>query len=185
MTYAATLAWPAAGAIAVLSPQLTRWWLDRSFADLVPAAVAAMALVVVVTPASGALYVISGAGRVRDVVGAQVRAAPVNVALSLVLLPVLGVGAVFVGTLVSSALVVHRYLEVAADVADVTPLSLVHALVRPLGLATASTAVLALAQASPLDDVGLVAVGVACALAVGVAAIAWVVPRRDLRHVFG
>jgi len=184
LAYVAVLVWPIAITVAVFTPQVVHLWLRRGdFPDVGAAMALAMVLIVAMTPGAAAAYVFAGADVVARAVGAMVRFAPVNLAVSVALLAPLGVSAVFVGTLVATVLLLPRYLTVMTEVTGTSPSVLLAELRRPAVMITVLTAVFVAVRLARLGDAVVIGVVAVSAVAYAAAALRWAVPTRDLRRL--
>lgn len=174
-TCAALLTWPAAAALALLGPEVLRAVVGHDPPGGAAALAAAMVLIVVVTVPTGAFYVLTGTGRVGDVVRVQALALPLNVAVSVSLVRPFGVAVVFVGSAMAEIVTMPRYVRVLRELSQASPRELLGGLARPAVLAAAFALALAGIQLAALTDVITLVAGAACAAVYAVAALMWVV----------
>lgn len=161
--------WPVAIVIGVYGAPAVRRVVGAPLPGLGPALAFAMALVVVMAPSAVVYYVITGAGRISDVVRVQAWASVMNLAVGVALVTSVGVSAVFVGSLLGTVLVTGRYLDVTAEVLGTDRLDLLRPLAKPSLLAAALAAVLLVSRWLAQGD-GAVALVVVSSLAAYVVA---------------
>lgn len=147
--------WPVAIVIGVYGAPIVRRVVGAPLPGLGAALAVAMTLVVIMTPSAVVYYVITGAGRIGDVLRVQAWAAVINFGVGITLVKGLGVAAVFVGSLVATVLVSGRYLSVTAEVLGADRLKLLRPLARLPVLAAALATVLLLSRLLALGDEGI------------------------------
>jgi O-antigen/teichoic acid export membrane protein len=176
--YVSFTVWPLSALIAVFPDEALGAWLRAPFAAGVsPLRVAALLVIVISIPAV-ALYVVAGAGRVGDVLGAQVAAAPVNLFVSVALVRPFGVSGVFVGTFVATLVITRRYLAVVAETVGTPVKRLVRTLLWPAALNLALVAFIVVGRLVLARPYEVILAGIAC-LAYGAVAISRM-PTDDL-----
>ena len=179
--YVALVIWPLAVVGAFLADEIIRLWAGRPIAGAVPALVTAMVLVAVQLPAATAFYVVVGAGKVRDVLRIQVLGVTVNLLLSATLVFVVGVSAVFVGTIAATAIITPVYLSVTARLTDTHVAALVGRLPRAAVGAAAVAVVLGGARLADISGGVLLGVTALVGAVYLVAVVTVLIPRDELR----
>jgi O-antigen/teichoic acid export membrane protein len=182
-TYATTLTWPGCVAVAMLAPEVVHVWIGRPLPAIWSTLIVTMALVAATTVPSSLMYVIIGADRVGSVLRVQLVAVVVNVAVSIGLLHLVGVGAVFLGTIAGTVLLALRSSQVVAEVTGGRLMDGWRGIARPLLLSMVLTAALAAARGAGIHGTALLVTGAFALAAYGAVALAWVLPREDLRHL--
>lgn len=181
--YVTVIVWPVAATLAIFAPEIVRVWFRSEPPDVWPATALAMALIVTTTVPTCFIFVIVGAGRVGDVLRVQVWAAVVNLAISVGLLRPIGIGAVFLGSVVGGVLVAVRSSRVVADIIGGRRGDGWHGTAGPAALVVALVAAFGMLRLTGLGGVALGAAMVGLLGLYALNAVLWLVPRKDIRHL--
>jgi O-antigen/teichoic acid export membrane protein len=182
LLYIAVIVWPLTIATAIFAGPILDIWVGDRVSGAVRPLVTAMLLVMVLGPSVAALYVITGAQRVRAVLGAQAAGAAINFVVGVTLVRSFGVAAVFLGSIVGTLVSTRSYLRVVGDLAGVTIAKLLAA-VNGVAVAVAVVAVLlGLVRVTTTGAASAALAGAALAV-YGAVALAYLVPRLDLRRL--
>jgi O-antigen/teichoic acid export membrane protein len=170
--YTTMAAWLVAAGAAVLAAPLLRLWLDESGSGAVGLAVLAVAASAVAAPAQVSSSLLVGIGRTGDILRAALIAIVVNLALSAVLIHLVGAIGTFVGTLAANLLIVPLLVRPALARAGVGWAELARSAILPAAAPAIGFGSVALAvRLLGLSDLLTVIVAVAGGGVIGAAAL--------------
>jgi O-antigen/teichoic acid export membrane protein len=183
--YSLLVTLPVAAGAAVLAGPLIRVWLGTGYEPAAGLAAVALLSVIVASPVQVGSNLLLGVGRAADILRAAGAAIVVNLALSLILVHVIGIVGVFEATLIASAVMVPTLARAALRTVGSTFASFLREAVLPvLPPVAALVATAGLVVALGLTDVvTLVAGTLGGGLAYALVALRWTVHRDELAEL--
>jgi len=181
----AAAVWLAAAFAIVFRTSIITRWLHDEPSGISGAWVAALALAAVSVPATAASVVIAGANRLFEVLRLQIVLAALNLAIGIALVNVIGVSAVFVGSIVAMVLMTPRELALTAEVTATSRRALLGDLDRVVLLAAGAGLAFVAIRVTGVPDAVALVLAAAVVVGYGVLLATWVIPRDELRRLLG
>ncbi len=141
--YSLLMTYPVAVGATILAPDLVHVWVGPAFAAAAGLIALAMLDVVVTAPMQTISNVLIGVGRAPEVVKAALGAVIINLAVSLVLVHLIGTAGVFMGTLVAACFLVPALARAGFRLVDLGTIEFLRAAVWPAVVACLPMAVVA------------------------------------------
>lgn len=183
--YSVLLTLPLVAAVAVLSAPFIGAWVGDDLSEAAGLTQLAVLYVAVVAPIQAASNHLQGVGKAGSVLRASLLSVAANLAVSIVLVEVIGLAGVFLGTLAGSFVVAPMLLRAArSDLGrSLVPVA-GRAVLRAVPASLAAAAVAGIVVAAPLEDVLTIVLGGAAAAAAAIpAALRFGIDRGELRGV--